>query len=216
MTFTHNASSQSEITPDRALEMLLEGNQRFLDKRAEARDYAVQIEATSGGQWPYAVVLTCIDSRVPVEVVLDAGIGDVFAARIAGNFVNADILGSMEFACKLAGAKLVVVMGHTSCGAVKGACDHAELGNLTGMLENIMPAVNGTSEPADPAQRTSKNSAFVRAVTDRNVLLTIERIRSESPVLAEMERAGEIAIVGAIYDVTSGRVDVMPETASAN
>ena len=153
--------------------------------------------------------MSCIDSRVPAELVFDQGIGDIFSVRIAGNFVNSDILGSMEFASKLAGTKLILVLGHTACGAVKGACDHAELGNLTGMLDKIAPAVDAVTEPAAAADRTSANIDFVNAVGTKNVTLTIERIREESPVLAEMEQAGEIQIVGGMYDIATGQVNFL-------
>ena len=170
-------ASQDAITPDKALQLLQEGNQRFVDKQTVNRDLNLQVEQTSTGQFPFATVLSCIDSRVPAELVFDQGIGDIFSVRIAGNFVNQDILGSMEFACKLAGTKLILVLGHTACGAVKGACDHAELGNLTGMLENIAPAVEAITEPTDASQRTSANIDFVNAVCAKNVELTIGRIR---------------------------------------
>lgn len=201
--------TQSKITPAKALELLKEGNKRFIAKQQFGRDLSLQVQQTSTGQFPFATILSCIDSRVPAELVFDQGIGDVFSARIAGNFVNTDILGSMEFACKLAGTKLILVLGHTACGAVKGACDHAELGNLTAMLENLSPAVNAITEPSDPVQRTSANIDFVNAVGTKNVALTIERIRKESPVLAEMEQAGEINIVGGMYDITSGKVNFL-------
>lgn len=201
--------TQSGITPAKALELLKEGNKRFTAKQQVGRDLSLQVQQTSTGQFPFATVLSCIDSRVPAELVFDQGIGDIFSARIAGNFVNTDILGSMEFACKLAGTKLILVLGHTACGAVKGACDHAELGNLTAMLENLSPAVNAITEPSDPAQRTSANIDFVNAVGTKNVALTIERIRKESPVLAEMEQAGDINIVGGMYDLSSGKVNFL-------
>ena len=202
-------ATQDAITPDKALKLLQEGNQRFIAKNTFNRDLNLQVEQTSTGQYPFATVLSCIDSRVPAELVFDQGIGDIFSVRIAGNFVNQDILGSMEFACKLAGTKLILVLGHTACGAVKGACDHAELGNLTGMLENIAPAIQAITEPSDAADRTSANSDFVNAVGAKNVELTIERIREESPVLAEMETNGEIQIVGGMYDLASGKVNLL-------
>ena len=205
----HTPETQAAIPPASALELLKEGNDRFVTKHTVERDLNKQVQQTSTGQYPFATILSCIDSRVPAELVFDQGIGDVFSARIAGNFVNSDILGSMEFACKLAGTKLILVLGHTACGAVKGACDHAELGNLTGMLENIAPAVNAVVEPQDPAQRNSQNIDFVNAVGTKNVVLTIERIRKESPVLAEMEEAGEIQIVGGMYDLASGKVNFL-------
>lgn len=202
-------ASQDAISPAKALELLQEGNQRFIAKQQVERDLNLQVEQTSTGQFPFATVLSCIDSRVPAELVFDQGIGDIFSVRIAGNFVNTDILGSMEFASKLAGTKLILVLGHTACGAVKGACDHAELGNLTAMLGNIAPAVEAITEPADAADRTSANIDFVNAVGTKNVELTIERIREESPVLAEMEQAGEIQILGGMYDIATGKVNFL-------
>ena len=202
-------ASQDAISPAKALELLQEGNQRFIAKQQVERDLNLQVDQTSTGQFPFATVLSCIDSRVPAELVFDQGIGDIFSVRIAGNFVNTDILGSMEFASKLAGTKLILVLGHTACGAVKGACDHAELGNLTAMLGNIAPAVEAITEPADAADRTSANIDFVNAVGTKNVELTIERIRQESPVLAEMEQAGDIQIVGGMYDIATGKVNFL-------
>lgn len=202
-------ASQDAISPAKALELLKEGNQRFTAKQQVERDLNLQVEQTSTGQFPFATVLSCIDSRVPAELLFDQGIGDIFSVRIAGNFVNADILGSMEFASKLAGTKLILVLGHTACGAVKGACDHAELGNLTGMLDNIAPAVDAIVEPTAAAERTSANIDFVNAVGTKNVELTIDRIREESPVLAEMEQAGEIQIVGGMYDIATGNVNFL-------
>ena len=202
-------ASQDAISPAKALELLQDGNQRFIAKQQVERDLNLQVDQTSTGQFPFATVLSCIDSRVPAELVFDQGIGDIFSVRIAGNFVNTDILGSMEFASKLAGTKLILVLGHTACGAVKGACDHAELGNLTAMLGNITPAVEAITEPADAADRTSANIDFVNAVGTKNVELTIERIREESPVLAEMEQAGEIQIVGGMYDIATGKVNFL-------
>ena len=202
-------ASQDAISPAKALELLKDGNQRFIAKQQVERDLNLQVEQTSTGQYPFATVLSCIDSRVPAELVFDQGIGDIFSVRIAGNFVNSDILGSMEFASKLAGTKLVLVLGHTACGAVKGACDHAELGNLTGMLDKIAPAVEAVTEPANAADRTSANIDFVNAVGTKNVALTIEKIRQDSPVLAEMEQAGEIQIVGGMYDIATGKVNFL-------
>ena len=202
-------ASQDAISPAKALGLLKEGNQRFTAKQQVERDLNLQVEQTSTGQFPFATVLSCIDSRVPAELVFDQGIGDIFSVRIAGNFVNADILGSMEFASKLAGTKLILVLGHTACGAVKGACDHAELGNLTGMLDNIAPAVDAIVEPSAAAERTSANIDFVNSVGTKNVELTIDRIREESPVLAEMEQTGEIQIVGGMYDIATGKVNFL-------
>jgi len=209
MTTTQTADTQAAINPDRALELLRAGNQRFLDGNRLQRDLQQQIRATSSGQWPFAAVLGCIDSRVPAELVFDLGIGDVFNVRIAGNFVNADILGSLEFACKVAGARVIVVLGHRSCGAVKGACDGVELGNLSQMLAKLQPAVQAVAEPADPTQRTSKNAGFVHAVALENVHLTSAAILAGSEVLRQMKSAGEIDVVGAMYDVETGAVEFL-------
>lgn len=206
-TPTHNADTQAAITPDQALELLKDGNKRFVGKSRQDRDLLDQVAATSSGQWPFAAVLSCIDSRVSAELVLDAGIGDLFSARVAGNFVNDDILGSLEFACKVANSRLIVVMGHTHCGAVKGACDGVELGNLTGMLAKIMPAVDAIREPSDASQRNSKNTAFVQSVALKNVELTLDAIRERSEVLRDMEKEGAIRLVGAMYNVETGEVD---------
>ena len=199
------AETQSKITPETAINLLKEGNSRFVGGNPLNRNLSVQVNQTSTGQYPFATVISCIDSRIPTEIVFDQGIGDIFNARIAGNFVNEDILGSLEFACKLAGSKVIVVMGHTSCGAVKGACDHAKLGNLTQMLDKIMPAVNAVETP-EGTDRSSANLDFVNNVSAKNVELTIENIKKESPVLNEMYQNGEIDIVGAMYDVKTGIV----------
>ncbi len=192
------------MTPDKSLNYLKEGNIRFLNNIKANRDLLGQVNHTSNGQFPFATILSCIDSRVSAELVFDQGLGDIFSVRIAGNFVNEDILGSMEFACKLAGTKLIVVLGHTSCGAIKGACDDVKLGNLTNMLANIKPAVAAVREPKDTNYRNSRNIEFVDNVATKNVQLTIARIMDESPVLAEMQNNGEIKIIGAIYDINTG------------
>lgn len=204
---TQTSQSQSEISPSIALDFLKEGNKRFVENKQVGRSLLTQVQETSTGQYPFATVLSCIDSRVSSELIFDQGIGDIFSVRIAGNFVNEDILGSMEFACKLAGTKIIVVLGHTSCGAVKGACDNAKLGNLTAMLGKIMPAVNEVAEPSDANQRNSSNISFVNDVARKNVQLNIARILNESPVLAEMQKDGEISIVGGMYNISSGKVD---------
>ncbi|MCG8582122.1 MAG: carbonic anhydrase [Bacteroidales bacterium] len=204
-TITQTAQSQASITPTQAIELLKDGNQRFVEKKQLNRDLLVQVEETAGGQYPFAAVVSCIDSRIPTEVVFDQGIGDIFNARVAGNIVNEDILGSLEFACKLAGAKAIVVMGHTACGAVKGACDDAKLGNLTQMLGKIKPAVEQTKTGEGEA-RNSGNIQFVNNVASKNVELTIENIKSQSTVLKEMTDNGEITIVGAMYDVKTGLI----------
>ena len=202
----HTKETQASITPDSAIQLLKEGNNRFQDKTKAERDLMEQVKETSKGQYPYATILSCIDSRVSSELIFDQGIGDIFSARIAGNFVNNDILGSMEFACKLAGTKLILVLGHTACGAVKGACDDAKLGNLTGMLSKIKPAVNAVSSPEDVSLRNSSNIDFVNEVAKKNVELTMDKIVEDSPVLAEMQANGEIKIVGGMYDINSGAV----------
>ncbi|WP_157206907.1 carbonic anhydrase family protein [Mariniflexile maritimum] len=203
----HTRETQATMTPQKSLQFLKEGNQRFQNNLKANRNLLEQVNDTSDGQFPFATILSCIDSRVSAELVFDQGLGDIFSVRIAGNFVNEDILGSMEFACKLAGTKLIVVLGHTSCGAVKGACDGAKMGNLTKLIEKITPAVNAVTEPKDASLRNSKNLDFVDNVAEKNVLLTIDRIHAESPILTEMEKNGEILIVGAMYDINTGEVN---------
>jgi carbonic anhydrase len=195
---------QDAVTPDMVLKRFQSGNMRFVSGKPRHQKYLKNIKATAAGQYPLASVVSCIDSRAPAEMVFDQGIGDLFNARVAGNIVNEDILGSLEFAHKLAGAKLLVVMGHTSCGAIKGACDDAKMGNLTGLLSKIKPAV--TAVTADIKDRTSKNYTYVEMVAENNVRLTVETIRDKSPILREMEQKGEIRIVGAMYDVKTGKV----------
>jgi carbonic anhydrase len=202
----HTKETQATMTPEKSLQYLKEGNIRFQNNLKANRNLLEQVNDTSDGQFPFATILSCIDSRVSAELVFDQGLGDIFSVRIAGNFVNSDILGSMEFACKLAGTKLIVVLGHTACGAVKGACDDAKLGNLTGMLAKIKPAVKAVVEPQDKSLRNSSNLDFVDHVSSKNVELTIERIIEESDVLAEMQNSGEILIVGAMYDINTGAV----------
>lgn len=205
---TQNKISQQEMTPDKALQLLKEGNKRFREQNFLKRDYSVQIQKTTSGQYPFAAVVSCIDSRIPTEIIFDQGIGDIFNARVAGNFVNEDILGSLEFSCKLAGSKLIVIMGHTSCGAIKGACDNVRLGNLTQMLYKIKPAVEMVNTKADE-DRSSKNLSFVNRVAEVNVDLTIENIKSRSVVLNEMMIHNEIDIVGAMYNVGTGSVNFL-------
>ncbi len=195
--------TQAATTPAKALQILKQGNARFVAGEATDYDYLAQVKQTAGGQFPFASVLSCLDSRIPPEIVFNRGIGDLFVARVAGNFVNDDILGSLEFAAKLAGSKLIVVMGHSECGAVKGACDTAQLGLLSTTLASLNPAVS-----AVPGHnpRTSANGAFVQAVAEMNVTLTMKKLRDRSVVLRQMIDAGEIALVGAMYDVGTGRV----------
>ncbi|MGF1559170.1 MAG: carbonic anhydrase family protein [Flavobacteriaceae bacterium] len=203
----HTKETQSTMIPEKALQFLKEGNERFQNNLKANRNLLEQVNDTSEGQFPFATILSCIDSRVSAELVFDQGLGDIFSIRIAGNFVNEDILGSMEFATKLAGTKLIMVLGHTSCGAIKGACDHARMGNLTALINKIKPAVAAVKEPADESKRNSGNIEFVDRVAAKNVLLTIENIRQRSRILSEMEEDGEIKIVGGMYDISSGSVD---------
>jgi len=195
---TQTKTTQDNLTPKDAHNILVEGNKRFTQNLKAQRDLQAQVLATSKGQYPFAVILSCIDSRVPAELVFDQGIGDVFSARVAGNIINEDILGSMEYACKVAGSKIVVVMGHSKCGAVTSACKHVELGNITALLDKIQPAVNAVDEEMSDAK--------VEKVAAMNVKLSIERIRKESSILSDMEKEGQIEIVGAMYNVTDGTV----------
>ena len=203
---TQNKQSQDAIKPQDALQMLKEGNARFCQNLRADRDLLQQVNATADGQWPFAAIVSCIDSRASVELIFDQGIGDVFSARIAGNFVNDDILGSLEFACAVAGAKLVVVLGHSACGAIKGACDHVELGNLTQMLAKIAPAVDAIAPDYDAEARNSSNGEFVERVARENVAQTVAAIAERSAVLRDMKENGDIDIVGGMYDISNGRV----------
>ncbi|MHA7055595.1 carbonic anhydrase family protein [Aquimarina sp. M1] len=202
----HTKETQATMTPLKAVQFLKEGNGRFQNNLKANRNLLEQVNETRDGQFPFATILSCIDSRVSAELIFDQGLGDIFSIRIAGNFVNKDILGSMEFASKLAGTKLILVLGHTSCGAVKGACDDAKLGNLTSLLSKIKPAVAAVSKPTDSSLRNSKNLDFVDEVAVKNVLMTINNIREQSDVLKEMEDNQEIIIMGAMYDVSDGSV----------
>jgi carbonic anhydrase len=199
-------AARDKMTPDEILAALKNGNTHFSKGLKTSRNYLSEQKATAKGQYPSAVVLSCIDSRAPAEVIMDLGIGDIFNARVAGNIANEDILGSMEFACKLSGAKVVLVMGHTACGAIKGAIDNAELGNLTGLLAKIKPAVSATTFEGD---RSSKNGAYVDAVARKNVELTMADIRKKSPVLAELESHGAIKIAGAMYDLDTAMLSFL-------
>lgn len=200
---TLDRAGQAKMTPDSVVASLKDGNKRFVGGNMIKRDLMKQVKTTGYAQHPMATIVSCIDSRAGPEIVFDQGIGDVFSARVAGNFVNEDILGSLEFASKLAGSKVVVVLGHSSCGAIKGACDDAVLGNLTGMLAKIKPAVADVSMAGD---RTSKNDAFVQMVAEANVKRTVNDITTKSAVLREMQQKGEIRIVGAMLDVKTGVV----------
>lgn len=201
---TQTAKTQAAMTPDAALAALKSGNERFVAGEALERDYSLQVAQTASGQFPHSVILGCIDSRVPPELVFDQGIGDVFSPRIAGNFVTTPLLGSMEFAAAVAGSKVIVVLGHTECGAVKGACDGVELGNLTDTLSHLAPAVYGVKDIDGP--RTSKNPAFVDAVVHENVEQTVQNILQRSDVISDLVEKGDLKVVGAVYDVSTGKV----------
>lgn len=205
------AAAQKATTPQQALDRLVAGNTRFATSAGTKRDLAAEMRQTAPGQYPVASIVTCLDSRTSPEYLFDLGIGDAFAARVAGNFVNEDILGSLEFAHKAAGAKLIVVIGHSACGAVKGACDDVKLGNLTAVLAKIRPAVAAVKDDGSP--RTSKNTAFVEQVAAANVRLTVQQIRERSPVLREMLEAGQIGLIGGMYDLATGRVTFYADTA---
>jgi carbonic anhydrase len=197
---------QEALTPEEVLKDLMKGNKRFTSNDAHSRSYnAIKVSATAG-QYPKAVILSCVDSRVPVETVLDQGIGDIFVARVAGNFENIDILGSIEYACKVAGSKLVLVLGHESCGAISAACDGIELGNLTHLLRNIKPAVEAVKTGG---KRDSSNKEFVHDVVKKNVELTVDRIRLKSSILKTMEEIGEIKIIGGVYSLQTGEVELL-------
>ena len=206
---TMTKEKQQAITPQQALQNLKDGNNRFVSGKPLMRNMPEQTAITAKGQYPYAVILGCVDSRASAELIFDAGLGDFFSARIAGNFVNTDILGSMEFACKVAGAKMIVVMGHSKCGAIKGACDNVELGNLTHLISEIKPSVESVKNIE--GERNSKNDTFVQAVATENVKLAIKEIQEKSPILAEMEKKGEIIIVGAMQDLDTGKVDFIQD-----
>jgi carbonic anhydrase len=195
---------QNAISPSRALDLLKEGNRRFVNNLKINRNLLQQANETSDGQHPFAVILSCIDSRTSAELIFDQGLGDVFSVRIAGNIVNEDILGSMEFGCKVAGAKIIVVLGHTKCGAIKGACDNVELGNLTSLISKIKPAVD--QETVTSNNRTSSNASFVENVAELNVSLSVKNILLKSPIIAEMVKNDQIGIVGGVHDISTGEV----------
>lgn len=201
---------QAEITPSKALGLLKEGNQRFVSNLKINRNLLQQANETSDGQHPFAVILSCIDSRTSAELIFDQGLGDIFSVRIAGNIINEDILGSMEFGCKVAGSKIIVVLGHTKCGAVKGACDHVEMGNLTALLTKIRPAVDDETQTKE--NRNSGNTDFVENVSVINVKRTVKSIMERSPILKEMIEKGEIGIAGGTHDITTGEVTFLADT----
>lgn len=201
---------QAAITPNMALELLKEGNKRFVNNLKLNRNLLQQANETSDGQHPFAVILSCIDSRTSAELIFDQGLGDIFSVRIAGNIINEDILGSMEFGCKVAGSKIIAVLGHTKCGAVKGACDHVEMGNLTALLSKIRPAVD--DETLTKENRNSSNSGFVENVAAINVKRTVKSIMERSPILKEMIESGQVGIVGGTHNITTGEVTFYSET----
>ncbi|MBF6641992.1 carbonic anhydrase [Flavobacterium sp. J49] len=201
---TLNKELQASISPRKALELLKNGNNRFVSNLQAHRNLLEQVNDTRDGQWPFATILSCIDSRTSAELIFDQGLGDVFSVRIAGNIVNTDILGSMEFACKVAGSKLIVVLGHSKCGAVKGACDHVEMGNLTELLSKIQPAVYQEKETKD--NRNASNAVFVENVAEINVKRNVKNIIERSFILEQMIENGEIGIVGAMHNIETGEV----------
>ncbi|WP_299824131.1 carbonic anhydrase family protein [uncultured Pontibacter sp.] len=206
---TQTKETQAELTPQKAIEILSEGNKRFVSNLKANRNLLQQVNETSEGQHPFAIILSCIDSRTSAELIFDQGLGDIFSARIAGNIVNEDILGSMEFACKVAGSKLIVVLGHSKCGAIKGACDHVEMGNLTGLVKKIEPSVNAVETPGD---RNSSNPEFVEKVAEVNVHRMLDEVQEKSSILREMIQNGEIGIIGGMYDVETGAVEFYEHT----
>jgi len=206
---TQTENIQKSLAPKDVQTILVEGNKRFTQNLKAERNLQDQVAVTSKGQYPFAVVLSCIDSRVPVELVFDQGIGDIFSVRVAGNIVNEDVLGSIEYACKVAGSKMVVVLGHTKCGAVTAACKGVELGNITALLEKIEPAVNAVKVNSNNTGEMTNTA--IEEVAVLNVELSIDRIKKESPILAEMERNNEVEIVGALYDVSTGNVEFFTE-----
>ena len=203
---THTKETQATITPQRALEFLRQGNQRFVNNLQLNRDLLQQVNETREGQWPFATILSCIDSRTSAELIFDQGLGDIFSIRVAGNVVNTDILGSMEFACHVAGSRLLVVLGHTSCGAIKGACDHVELGNLTELLSKVQPAVYQESSVTDPALRNSKNREFVENVSRINTRRSVNAVVERSFILEQLIERGQIGVIAAMHDIETGVV----------
>ncbi|QJW90326.1 carbonic anhydrase [Spirosoma taeanense] len=200
----HSNEFLNNLKPAEALQMLQEGNQRFVNKAGTTPDLLQQVKETSGGQYPFATILSCMDSRTSVELTFNLGIGDVFSIRVAGNVLNEDILGSMEYATKVVGTKIIMVLGHTSCGAIKGACDHAELGHLTQLVNKVIPAID--QETTTQTERNGHNLTFVNHVAELNVRLVMEQITAQSPVIAELVEAGSVQVVGGIYDIATGQV----------
>lgn len=211
---TLNKELQQTITPEKALHLLQQGNERFMNNLKVNRNLLEQVNDTRDGQWPFAVILSCMDSRTSAELIFDQGLGDIFSVRVAGNIINDDILGSMEFACKVVGSKLIVVLGHTKCGAIKGACDQVQMGHLSGLLSKIIPA---TEEEKDTKEnRTSSNETFVEKVAEINVKRSVEEILTKSTIIKELIENGQVGIIGAMYDVTSGQVTFYENTLVKN
>jgi len=201
---THTKQTQDNLTPALALDILKEGNERFVNNIKTHRNLLQQVNETSSGQFPFAAILSCIDSRTSAELIFDQGLGDIFSIRIAGNILNEDILGSMEFACKIAGSKLIVVLGHTKCGAIEGACNNIVLGNITALLNKIKPAI--TQETKTITERNGRNKAFLENVTINNVFITVQKIKEQSSILNEMEQTKQIKIIGGLHDIETGQV----------
>ena len=212
----HTSVSQATITPEIALQFLREGNGRFVNNLKANRDLLAQANETREGQWPFAAILSCIDSRTSAELIFDQGLGDVISIRIAGNIVNTDIVGSLEFACRILGAKLIVVLGHTRCGAIKGACDHIEMGNLTELLSKVQPAVYQESKDRSHKECTSANPSFVEDVSNINVKRSVRSIVHRSHILEKLIEAGQLAIIGGKHDLDSGQVSFFDDTWISN
>jgi len=209
---THTSETQATTTPAMALQYLKDGNKRFVQNLQMHRNLLQQANETRAGQWPFAIIVSCIDSRTSAELIFDQGLGDIFSVRIAGSIINTDIMGCLEFACALAGSKLIVVLGHTACGAIKGACDHVELGNLTELLSKIQPAVYEESQTGDPAKRNSSNTDFVENVADLNVRRSVRSIVGRSNILEQFIKDGKIAVIGAKHHLASGKVTFFDDT----
>lgn len=209
---SHTKKTQAELTPELALDILKAGNERFVKNIQTHRNLLQQVNETSSGQFPFAAILSCIDSRTSAELIFDQGLGDILSIRIAGNILNEDILGSMELACKIAGSKLIVVLGHTKCGAIEGACNNIVFGHITALLSKIKPAIELETETT--TDRDGKNISFMRNVTENNVLLTVKNIREQSPILNEMEQSKQIKIIGGLYDVDTGQVIFFEESSN--
>ena len=201
---TFTKESQDELTPQLAIDLLKQGNQRFVNNIKSHRNLLQQVNETSAGQFPFAAILSCIDSRTSAELIFDQGLGDILSIRIAGNILNEDILGSMELACKLAGSKLIVVLGHTKCGAIEGACNNIVLGNITALLNKIKPAIEQETETK--TERNVNNESFLKNVTENNVFITVKKIKEQSSILHEMEQTKQIKIIGGLHDIDTGQV----------